>query len=197
MKQSLATVILLAMLWALGSTWYYDCKIKRVCGPDSVASVAEAVPVPVPVPTSAPANPVDVLPASTAPTVSVPAIALPSAASKPAVTALSLTVFFGRKSTDVIVPADAQAALPQLLKAVAEGRRIVVAGHSDARGKPELKAELSAQRALILKDWLLAQGVNPKAIAAIESREDREPIADNATSEGRSQNRRAVATLLP
>ncbi|MES2886026.1 MAG: OmpA family protein [Pseudomonadota bacterium] len=195
MKQSLATVILLAVLWALGSTWYYDCKIKRVCGPDAVASVAEAESVPAPAITST--TPVDVLPASSAPTVSVAAIALTSAASEPSVTALSLTVFFGRKSTDVIVPADAQAALPLLLKAAAEGRRIVVAGHSDARGKTELKAELSAQRALILKDWLLAQGIKPEAIAAVESREDREPIADNATSEGRAQNRRAVATLVP
>ena len=194
MKQSLATVMLLAVLWALGSTWYYDCKIKRVCGPEAEeTSTSEAAPRPAITPTS----PVDVLPASTAATLSVPAIALTSATSQPAVTSVTLTVFFGRKSTDVIVPADAQAALPQLLKAAAEGRRIAVVGHSDARGKPELKAELSAQRALILKDWLLAQGVKPGAIAAVESHEDREPIADNGTSEGRAQNRRAVATLLP
>lgn len=192
MKQPFATVILLAVLWGLGGTWYYDCKIKRVCGPDVQPSAAEAAAPPAIAATA----PVDALPAS-GPTLSVPAISLRPAASEPAPTALSLTVFFGRKSTDVIVPPAAQAALPELLKAVAAGRRIAVVGHSDARGKPELKAELSAQRALILKDWLLAQGVKPEAIAAVESQEDREPIADNATSEGRAQNRRAVATLLP
>ena len=133
----------------------------------------------------------------------MPAAPVPASASTPSRSVapppkavLSLTVYFGRKSTDIVVPAASATMLPELLAATRQGRKLRVVGHSDARGKPELKAELSAQRALILRDWLLAQGVPATSIAKVESQEDREPVADNATAAGRAQNRRAVATLI-
>ncbi|MES2683005.1 MAG: OmpA family protein [Pseudomonadota bacterium] len=187
MTRSIALVVLSAVLWAMGGTWYYDCKIKRVCGPETAEpEVAAAVAA---APAEADAVIAPAAAAATTTTTSRETAPAPQAA-------VSLTVYFGRKSTDIVVPAASAAALPELLAATREGRKLRVVGHSDARGKPALKAELSAQRALILRDWLLAQGIPATAIAAVESQEDREPVADNATAAGRAQNRRAVATLV-
>lgn len=180
MSRPIAAVLLLTALWVLGSTWYYDCQIKRVCGP-AHTTVAQVT-----APAALPAT-IRALPLTT--TLSNQPLA---AAAAPV-----LTVHFGRKSTDMLLPADADATLQALLKAAAAGRTIVITGHSDTRGAPELKAVLSAQRAQILRDWLLSRGLSATAIGAVESREDREPIADNATAAGRAENRRAIATLAP
>ena len=174
MKHPIALALLLTALWALGSTWYYDCKIKRVCGPARTTAVQAAAPVPASI---------RALPLST------------TLSSAPQAAPPVLIVHFGRKSTDMLLPAQADATVQALLKAAAAGRKVVISGHSDARGPPELKAMLSAQRAQILHDWLLSRGLPASAVSAVESREDREPSADNATAAGRAENRRAIATL--
>ena len=181
--------------WAVGSTWYYDCKIKRVCGPEQPASTtvepaAAVTAAPVQAAVAAPAT----TPHSTAPV--VPLIKASEPLVIPPNTAL-LTAYFGRKSTDIIIPEASEAGLVDVHTAVAQGRRLRVIGHSDARGLPELKAELSIQRAQILRDWLLAHDIPPEAIASVESREDREPVADNRDPAGRALNRRAVVMLVP
>ena len=178
MSRPIAITLLLTVLWALGGTWYYDCKIKRVCGP---------------------AHPTEVQPATATPmSASIRALPLSTTlSSQPQAAAPVLTVHFGRKSTDMLLPADADATVQALLKAATTGRKIVITGHSDTRGAPALKAMLSTQRAQILRDWLLSRGLPATAIGAVESHEDREPIADNATAAGRAENRRAIATLAP
>lgn len=170
MNRPIAAVLLLTALWVLGSTWYYDCQIKRACGPTSTAEVQATAPVPAP-----------------------PLSRQPLAAAAAPV----LTVHFGRQSTDMLLPTEADATVQTLLKAAAAGRKLVITGHSDARGASALKASLSVQRAQILRDWLLSRGLPATAIRAVESREDHEPIADNATAAGRAENRRAIATLAP
>ncbi len=172
MTRSLIAVALCALLWALGSTWYYDCKIKRVCGPEAAASVS---------PAAAELAAPRALPAMTVTRSNGPL----------------LTAYFGRKSAELVVSAAAEAALPELLDAVKAGRKLLVVGHSDGRGKPELKAELALRRAELLRDWLIENGIPAAAIVGIESRHDREPVADNATAVGRAQNRRAVVLLAP
>jgi len=177
MIRPVAVTLLLTALWALGSVWYYDCKIKRVCGPSTITAA---------------------LPIATAVPASIRALPLTTTLSpQPQVVTPVLTVHFGRKSTDMLLPADADEVLQALLTASAAGRKVVVTGHSDARGAPELKSMLSAQRAEILRDWLLSRGLPAAAISTVESREDREPIADNKTAAGRASNRRAIATLAP
>lgn len=180
MTRAVTITVLLSVLWCIGGAWYYNCKIKRVCGPETTAEVQSEVQLTPPEPATQ---------TSSDPRAESP-VPMPS---KP----LTLTAYFGRKSTGIMVSPVEEAKLKELLTAVAQGRRLLVAGHSDSRGQPELKAELSAQRALILRDWLIAHGAPATAIAAVESREDREPVADNTTAEGRALNRRATATLAP
>jgi type VI secretion system protein ImpK len=76
---------------------------------------------------------------------------------------------------------------------------VIVAGHSDsspirtARFKSNMA--LSLARAEAVKATLAAQLDDPARLGA-EGRSDAEPIADNATAEGRAQNRRIEIVLV-
>lgn len=69
------------------------------------------------------------------------------------------------------------------------GARITIAGHTDDRGRPEVNLLLSQQRAEAVAARLIAAGVADARITAVGYGADR-PVADNATAEGRAQNRR-------
>jgi outer membrane protein OmpA-like peptidoglycan-associated protein len=64
-----------------------------------------------------------------------------------------------------------------------------VVGHADGASAEAISEPLSRQRAAATRDYLVARGVPPAALRA-EGRGAREPVADNATPEGRAQNRR-------
>ncbi len=106
-------------------------------------------------------------------------------------------VSFDARSAALQPPADASQRLEVLRRGVAEGKKILVLGHSDGSGARVRIGVVSQQRAEALRDWLLAEGIDPAAIAAVESREDRDPIASNTRAEGRARNRRAEALLVP
>ncbi|WP_415867957.1 OmpA family protein [Burkholderia ubonensis] len=77
------------------------------------------------------------------------------------------------------------------------GKRILVAGHTDAVGKPDRNLKLSVDRAAAVRDWLVdASGIAPTRFA-IQGYGDTRPVADNATPEGRARNRRVEITLVP
>lgn len=64
-----------------------------------------------------------------------------------------------------------------------------IGGHTDTRGSAALNQALSQERADVIFHSLTARGVDPASIAAIGYGPD-QPIADNATTEGRAKNRR-------
>lgn len=69
-----------------------------------------------------------------------------------------------------------------------------IIGHTDNVGSDAINDPLSLQRAQSTRDYLAARGVNPSRVT-IEGRGEREPIATNATAEGRAQNRRVEIFL--
>jgi len=73
--------------------------------------------------------------------------------------------------------------------------RIEIAGHTDASGPREDNLELSLRRAEAVKAYLLAGDVNPERLTAIGYGPD-VPLANNATPEGRAQNRRIELKVL-
>lgn len=73
---------------------------------------------------------------------------------------------------------------------------IVVAGHTDSRGSNEYNQALSERRADTVAKYLLSKGVVDARIEAVGFGEGT-PIADNATKEGRSLNRRVELSLIP
>jgi len=64
-----------------------------------------------------------------------------------------------------------------------------IAGHTDDRGSREYNHTLSEQRAFAVRDWLVGAGVAPELLSAAGFSFD-QPVADNATDEGRALNRR-------
>ncbi len=66
-----------------------------------------------------------------------------------------------------------------------------VEGHSDATGGGDHNARLSLARASVVAAAMQARGF-PAANLSIRGHGEMRPIADNATEEGRAQNRRVV-----
>ena len=66
---------------------------------------------------------------------------------------------------------------------------IKVIGHTDSKGSDAYNQALSERRASSVAAYLLSQGLAPNKLTS-EGRGETEPVADNATDEGRAQNRR-------
>jgi outer membrane protein OmpA-like peptidoglycan-associated protein len=69
------------------------------------------------------------------------------------------------------------------------GAGFLVAGFTDSSGSPEQNLRLSQARADAVRTYLIDRGVSEDRIQAV-GRSDAEPIATNATAEGRANNRR-------
>lgn len=82
-------------------------------------------------------------------------------------------------------------ALASLAHACLDGTDLVleIGGHTDARGSASLNEELSQARADVVLSALSARGVDPASLVAV-GYGDAQPVADNATEEGRAANRR-------
>lgn len=69
-----------------------------------------------------------------------------------------------------------------------------LAGHTDNTGSMQLNMRLSKERAEAVKAYLVSKGANPSRIEAT-GYGPTQPIATNATAEGRQANRRVEFTL--
>ncbi len=73
---------------------------------------------------------------------------------------------------------------------------VEVACHTDRLGLAADNTAFSQQRADLVRDTLVAHGVDAQHVIAVGSG-DQYPIADNATPDGRRLNRRVELSLLP
>jgi len=67
--------------------------------------------------------------------------------------------------------------------------KLKIGGYTDNVGDPAFNKQLSEQRAANVRAALVGQGVAPDRLAS-EGYGEQFPVADNATAEGRAQNRR-------
>lgn len=67
--------------------------------------------------------------------------------------------------------------------------KVRIEGHTDAEGIPERNQPLSERRAKAVADYLIGAGVAQERLSAV-GYGARQPIADNATPQGRAKNRR-------
>lgn len=72
-----------------------------------------------------------------------------------------------------------------------------VVGHADSTGRADYNQQLSERRALAVADYVTGQGRVMRDRLYVEGRGSSQPIATNATEEGRAQNRRVEIVLRP
>ena len=67
--------------------------------------------------------------------------------------------------------------------------KVQIAGHTDNTGKAESNQALSEKRAAAVKAYLVKKGIADDRLTTIGYGQD-QPVADNGTAAGRTQNRR-------
>ena len=72
---------------------------------------------------------------------------------------------------------------------------VEVGGHTDNTGDAKKNLELSQKRAKQVMNYLISKGVDAKQMKAVGYGETK-PVADNATDEGKSLNRRVMFTVI-
>ena len=77
------------------------------------------------------------------------------------------------------------------------GWLIVVAGHTDNTGNPQLNQTLSRKRAEAVRDWMRDTGDVPESCFAVQGYGESRPVATNDTPDGRALNRRVEISLVP
>jgi outer membrane protein OmpA-like peptidoglycan-associated protein len=77
-----------------------------------------------------------------------------------------------------------------------EGRAIFIQGYTDSMGSPVVNDLLSLRRAEAVRDYLTSLGVAPENMHA-EGFGAKRPVAQNATPDGRAQNRRIEIVIAP
>lgn len=89
---------------------------------------------------------------------------------------------------------------PELGKLVAflknnAGLKVQIQGHTDSTGSAERNQQLSELRALSVVEYLVKNGISKSRLQS-EGFGDKVPVADNATEEGRRQNRRTTVKIM-
>ncbi len=77
------------------------------------------------------------------------------------------------------------------------GWLIVVSGHTDNTGNPQLNQTLSLKRAEAVRNWMRNTGDVPESCFAVQGYGESRPVATNDTPEGRALNRRVEISLVP
>ncbi len=102
---------------------------------------------------------------------------------------LSGNVLF--RSNEAILMSSAQKKLDQVANALLEvsARNLIVEGHTDSQGTVAYNQTLSQRRAEAVRDYLISRKYPSNSIVA-KGMGEASPIADNASAEGRANNRR-------
>jgi len=150
---------------------------------------ALVVAAPAPAPIAAPAPPVATPPAP-APTPAPPPP--PPAATK--VTYAADAFFDFDKS---VLKPEGKAKLDDLVGKVKDINLevIIAVGHTDSVGTDAYNQRLSVRRAEAVKAYLVSKGIEKNRVYT-EGKGEKQPVADNKTSEGRAKNRRVEIEVV-
>lgn len=203
-RKSAVWVSLLGL--AVGTAVLSSCHASFQAGGASSANEPPPPPPPAPAPTVAPAA----TPAPTATAQPVEPAATATATAEPAQAPAGQTpaaddvevkdgtlkipgnIVFDTGKATLKAGAGSESVLEQLkayLDKTPKVTKLRIEGHTDNVGQADSNMELSGQRALTIKRWLVEHGIAKDRLLATGFGMTR-PIADNATEEGRAQNRR-------
>lgn len=97
------------------------------------------------------------------------------------------------------IPDDSKSMLDDLIakiKSYDKALFIEIEGHTDATGAEAYNAALGEKRAMAVRNYLTSKGGIPLHAINTISYGESQPVADNSTPAGRSQNRRVVIRVL-
>ena len=106
------------------------------------------------------------------------------------------SVTFGFDSAELT--ADARSALNEVANVLTQytDTRVNIAGHTDSTGDASYNQRLSERRAQSVGNYLSQNGVSSMRLNTMGYGAN-QPVASNATEQGRAQNRRVETTLTP
>jgi len=109
---------------------------------------------------------------------------------------LSGSVLFATDKSDLLPTAAER--LDQVADALKEqtDRQVTVLGFTDSRGVASHNQTLSESRAQSVRNYLISRGIPAEQISAV-GKGPSDPVADNASAEGRANNRRVEIVLAP
>jgi OOP family OmpA-OmpF porin len=174
------------------------------CDGAIVAKPAAAAPAPAPAPApaarpAAPAAPAPA-PAAAAPAAApAPAAAAPRPAAPPPAAATKVTyaadAFFDFDKS--VLKAEGKAKLDDLVgKVKGINLEVIIAvGHTDSVGSDGYNQKLSVKRSDAVKAYLVTKGIEKNRVYT-EGKGEKQPVADNKTSAGRSKNRRVEIEVV-
>jgi OmpA-OmpF porin, OOP family len=115
---------------------------------------------------------------------------------KSSINANPLTLYFQTNQTDVDLSTEDRqkvADLAKYLDNVADAKLTAV-GHTDNAGDRDVNTKLGLGRANFAKEYLAKNGIDGQKVETSSKGPD-QPIADNATPDGKAKNRRTVVTI--
>ena len=174
------------------------------CDGAIVAKPAAAAPAAAPAPAARPAAPAAPAPApapaAAAPAAApAPAAAAPRPAAPPPAAATKVTyaadAFFDFDKS--VLKAEGKAKLDDLVgKVKGINLEVIIAvGHTDSVGSDAYNQKLSVKRSDAVKAYLVTKGIEKNRVYT-EGKGEKQPVADNKTSAGRSKNRRVEIEVV-
>ncbi|WP_136668198.1 OmpA family protein [Flavobacterium sp. H122] len=107
-----------------------------------------------------------------------------------------LILYFNTNQTEITLTDEERTKIADLTRYLdnVTSAKIHCEGHSDNTGDRNINIQLGLDRANFAKEYFIKNGITKDRIDAVSKGPD-EPIADNLTPEGKSENRRTVITL--
>ena len=72
---------------------------------------------------------------------------------------------------------------------------VIAIGHADSVGSDAYNQRLSVRRAEAVKAYMISKGIEPNRVYT-EGKGEKQPVADNKTSDGRAKNRRVEIEVI-
>ena len=166
--------------------------------PKCDGALKPAAPAPAPAPRQAPPPAPAPAPAAPAPVVvpkpAPPPVVAPAAPVSEKVTFAADAFFDFDKS---VLKPEAKAKLDDLVaKTKAVALEVIIAvGHTDAVGADAYNQKLSVARSEAVKAYLVSKGIEKNRVYT-EGKGEKQPVADNKTTEGRAKNRRVEIEVV-
>jgi OOP family OmpA-OmpF porin len=150
-------------------------------------------PAPTPAPAPAPAVKPAPAPAAPAPAAPKPAPAKPKPVAEKVTFAADVLFDFDKS----VIKPDGRSKLDDLANKMRSiNLEVVIAiGHADAIGSDAYNQSLSVRRAEAVKAYLVSKGLEGNRVYT-EGKGEKQPVADNKTSDGRAKNRRTEIEVI-